>query len=72
MTEEQRREQVKELAWRVAVASGVEYDKALAAVMSLANPSDGRRDLLRDVRRGDASDVAERQREEANEHDGTA
>lgn len=38
MTEEQRREQAKELAWRVAVASGVEYDKALAAVMSVLGP----------------------------------
>lgn len=72
MTEEQRREQVKNLAWRVAVASGVEYDKALAAVMSVADAghtsaylSDEDRDLLRGVRKGDASDVAEGQQEEA-------
>lgn len=38
MTEEQRREQAEDLAWRIAVASGVEYDKALAAVMSVLGP----------------------------------
>ena len=76
MTEEQRREQVEGLAWRVAVASGVGYDRALAAVMSVADAghtsaylSDEDRDLLRGVRRGDASDAAEGQREEAPDLD---
>ena len=76
MTEEQRREQAEELAWRIAVASGVEYDKALAAVMSVADAghtsaylSDEDRDLLCDMRKGDASDAAEGQREEAPDLD---
>lgn len=79
MTEEQRRERLEYLALRIAVASGVGYDMALAAVMSVADAghtlaylSDEDCDLLRGVRRADASDVAEGQQEEANEHDGTA
>lgn len=76
MTEEQRRERLEYLALRIAVASGVGYDMALAAVMSVADAghtsaylSDEDRDLLRGVRRGDASDAAEGQREEAPDID---